>query len=108
MMNARDDTDRSWTLLTNHGRVLLLIAKDPESRIRDLADIAAVTERTAQAIVGDLESAGYLTKTRQGRRNVYVVHLQLPFRHPAEATHTVGELVGLFANDSHSGREGKK
>lgn len=107
-MNARDDTDRSWTLLTNHGRVLLLIAKDPESRIRDLADIAAVTERTAQAIVGDLESAGYLTKTRQGRRNVYVVHLQLPFRHPAEATHTVGELVGLFANDSHPGREGKK
>jgi len=54
--------DRPWTLLTNHGRVLLLIAKDPESRIRDLAKTAEVTERTAQAIVGDLESAGYLTK----------------------------------------------
>lgn len=91
------EDDRSWTLLTNHGRVLLLIAQDPTSRIRDLAEAAGITERSAQAIVGDLERAGYLSKHKVGRRNEYVVHAGQPFRHPAESAHRVGELIDLFA-----------
>ena len=27
----------SWTFLTNHARVLLCIARDPEARLRDIA-----------------------------------------------------------------------
>jgi DNA-binding MarR family transcriptional regulator len=34
------------------------------ARIRDIAATCGVTERTAQAIIGDLEAAGYLTRTR--------------------------------------------
>jgi DNA-binding MarR family transcriptional regulator len=87
---------RTWTLLTNHGRLLLLIADDPGVRVRDLAEAAGITERAATSIVNDLEAAGYLTRAKVGRRNTYSLHLDRPFRHPAEAAHTIGELVTLF------------
>ena len=45
---------RGWTLLTSHGRVLLLIAQNPDMRLRDIAEQAGITERSAQAIVADL------------------------------------------------------
>lgn len=86
----------SWTLLTSHGRVLLLIAQQPDIRLRDVAERALITERAASGIVRDLEQAGYLTRHREGRRNTYVVHTDRAFRHPAEAAHTVGELIGVF------------
>lgn len=92
------DADRHWTLLTNHGRILLLIAQESDVRIRDLADAAGVTERTAQTIVTDLENAGYIRRSREGRRNVYSVNRRQPFRHPAESGHRVGELIDLFAS----------
>ena len=86
----------SWTFLTNHGHILLLLARDPDLRLRDLADRVGITERSAQKIVTELESAGYLTKTKTGRRNAYQVHPDLRFRHPLEADHRVGELLDLF------------
>lgn len=94
------DDERHWTLLTNHGRILLLIAQEPDVRIRDLAASAGVTERTAQTIVTDLEHAGYITKERAGRRNVYTVNRKQPFRHQAESGHKVGELIDLFTDHS--------
>jgi len=76
--------------------VLLLIARDPDIRLRDIADHAQITERAAATIVRDLELAGYLTKARVGRRNRYTVHDELAFRHPAEAEHPVRELIEIF------------
>ncbi|MCA2218988.1 helix-turn-helix transcriptional regulator [Jidongwangia harbinensis] len=89
-----------WTFLTNHAHVLLVIARDPEARLRDVADVVGVTERAAQAIVADLETAGYLTRERIGRRNRYTVNPAGRFRHPAEAEHRVGELLALFTPDT--------
>jgi len=97
-MSTEHDDDRHWTLLTNHGRVLLLIAQAPDARIRDLAESAGITERTAQTIVTDLEHAGYITKERSGRRNIYTVNHRQPFRHPAESDHKVGELIDVFTH----------
>jgi len=96
---SRDDSDSSakpWTLLTSHGRILVLIAANPDLRIRDLAVLAGITERSAQAIVTDLEEVGYIERVKVGRRNTYSLNRDLPFRHPAEADHTVGELIDLF------------
>ena len=90
---------RSWTLLTNHGRILLMLARDPDSRLRDLADEAGITERSVQTIIADLEGSGYVTKQRVGRRNTYRVNRRRPFRHSAEAGHQVGELLDLFAEE---------
>ena len=98
METAIEDSEHQWTLLTNHGRILLIISRDQDLRIRDVALAAGVTERRAQSIIVDLEQAGYISKKREGRRNVYSVNRKRPFRHQAESGHKVGELIDLFAN----------
>ncbi len=87
----------AWTFLTNHARVLIMIARDPGIRLRDVAAACDVTERTVQGIVADLESAGYLTRRRLGRRNRYVVTPGTRFRHRAEADHEIAGLLTLMA-----------
>ena len=86
-------SDHPWRFVTNHAHVLECIATDPAARLRDIAATVGITERTAAAIVSDLEQAGYLTKTRVGRNNHYEVHDELPLRHPQHRHHTVGELI---------------
>lgn len=85
-----------WAFLTSHARVLLTIARDPTTRLRDIAAACRITERTALAIVTDLEQADYLHRERIGRRNQYTLHLHGSFRHPAEADLPVRALVELF------------
>jgi predicted transcriptional regulator len=87
---------RSWTFLTNHGHVLIQLSIDPEARIRDIAADVGITERAAQAILTDLERDGYLTKIKEGRRNRYVIHHELGFRHPAESQHPISDLLRIF------------
>ncbi len=96
----RNDHARGWTFLTNHAHILLAIAREPTARLRDVADSVGVTERAAQAIVADLEAAGYLQRTRVGRRNRYTINPSARFRHPAEADHRIGDLLALFAADA--------
>jgi hypothetical protein len=96
MQSAPPDDHHRWRFVTNHAHVLETIARDPASRLRDIARIVGVTERTAGLIVNDLVAAGYLTKIREGRRNRYDVHEELPLRHPQHRHHTVGELIGLL------------
>jgi len=95
-------TTGRWTFLTNHARVLLEIARDPEVRLRDVAAVAGITERAAQAIVADLEAAGYVTRTRVGRRNRYTVDPKRRFRHPAEADLRIDGLLALFTHREHA------
>jgi len=101
-MNNGEDDRRSWTLLTGHGHVLVEIARDPTARIRDIAAAAGVTERTAQAIVADLEAGGYLTRTRTGRRTIYTVNLDQPFRHQSQDGHLIGPLLALLASEGNA------
>ncbi|SDT21254.1 helix-turn-helix transcriptional regulator [Actinoplanes derwentensis] len=89
-----------WTFLSNHAHVLLAIFRDPTVRLRDVADSVGITERAAQAIVADLEAAGYLSHERVGRRNHYTVNPDGGFRHPAEAGRRIGDLLALFAGDT--------
>jgi hypothetical protein len=63
----------------------------------DIAASCGITERAAQGIIADLEAAGYLTRTRDGRRTVYTVHLDGPFRHPAQPGLQVGPFLELLA-----------
>ncbi len=86
-----------WTFLTNHGHALICIARDPTVRLRDVATQLGVTERTAQVIVNDLADAGYILRSRVGNRSRYVVRHSLPFRHPVERDHAVGDLVDFLA-----------
>src|ERR1700757_4126380 len=96
-MSPPEEHGGSWTLLTGHGHVLVEIARDPGARIRDIAAAAGITERTAQAIVADLEAAGYVTRTRTGRRVRYTVNHDSLFRHPAQEGQRVGPFLSLLA-----------
>ena len=89
-----------WSFLTNHGRVLLCIAHDPGLRLRDIADRLGVTERTAFDIVADLATSGYVTKTRDGRRNRYEIQSHLPVNQAIGRELTIGEVLELFI-DNH-------
>ena len=93
-MSDHDGSGGSWTLLTGHGHVLVEIARNPDARIRDISPAVGLTERTVQAIVADLDAAGYLTRTRVGRRTRYTVNPDSPFRHSAQD----GLRVGPFLN----------
>jgi DNA-binding Lrp family transcriptional regulator len=92
---------RTWTFLTNHARALIAIARNPHSRLRDIAAQIDVTERSAQAIVNDLEEAGYIARTRIGRRNHYSVDSTRPFRHRADADYRVEGLLDVFTHHDH-------
>ncbi|MDH6143495.1 MULTISPECIES: helix-turn-helix transcriptional regulator [Kitasatospora] len=95
-MDTNTGSHRPWTFLTNHARVLSLIAKDPGIRLRDVAAACRLTERAVQTIVADLEAEGYLTHSREGRRNRYQVTPHTQLRHPAEAGRTVAALLQLL------------
>jgi hypothetical protein len=111
-MSESSERGGTWTLLTGHGHVLVEIARNPEARIRDIAAVVELTERAVQAIVADLEAAGYLTRTRTGRRTVYTVDPDKLFRHPAQEGHRVGPFLTLLAEVRDAriarGRKGTK
>lgn len=95
---------RDWTLLSNHGHVLVAIARDPDARVIDLAAAVGITPRATLAILRDLESAGYLTRNRVGRRTEYRIDTHQHFRHPANADHEIGELLRVLSERSPRGQ----
>lgn len=95
-MTPAAESSREWTFLSNHGHVLVHLSRYPDARIRDIADTVGITERSSQAILADLEDAGYLTITRIGRRNSYKVNTGLKFRHPSEANKPISSLLKIF------------
>ena len=86
---------RAWTFLTNHAHVLLVVRRDSQARLRDVAAAVGITERAVQLILSDLEGAGYLRRTRVGRRNEYEV-TGGPLRHPLEQGRAVDDLLNAL------------
>jgi predicted ArsR family transcriptional regulator len=92
-------SDISWTFLSNHGQVLLCIARDPGVRLREIGEQVGITERAAHRIVGELVDAGYLVRERNGRRNRYTItdDRNLPDRLARDRS--IGDLLGVLATD---------
>lgn len=86
----------TWSFLTNHARVLLAIAGDPELRLREIADAVGISERRVHGIVTDLTNSAYLTKEREGRRNRYEVHTQRPLGEDLGGTSPLSVLMALL------------
>lgn len=87
--------EESVSLLTNHAYVLLCIGREPDIRVRDLADEVGITERAAQRIVAELADAGCLTRQRNGRRNKYQLETEKKVQALPGLQITVGDLLGL-------------
>ncbi|OLZ08839.1 helix-turn-helix transcriptional regulator [Sulfobacillus thermosulfidooxidans] len=88
-----------WTFLTNHSQVLLCLARNDKKALtaREIATIVGITERAVQRILDDLEEAGYISRFRDGRRNRYEIHPELPMRHPAQRGRAVKDLLAILA-----------
>jgi len=99
------NSEHGWTFLTNHTQVLLRVAQDPNVRLRDVAEHIGITERAVQRIVSDLTDAGFLERTRVGRRNHYVIKRERAMRHPAQLGHDIGALLDLLELEEPARRE---
>ena len=87
------DTVPGWMFLSNYAHVLICLADNPHARLRDVADRVGITERSALRLVTELESADFLERKREGRRNRYVINRSAHLRHPIESHCTVGQLL---------------
>ena len=87
---------RPVAFLTNSGAVLLCIADDPDVRLRDVAARVGITERAAHAIVDDLVTQGFISRTRVGRRNRYGINAAKALGQSPIAARTVADLLLLL------------
>jgi DNA-binding IclR family transcriptional regulator len=92
-------SERKWTFLSSHGVVLVDVARNNDSTVREIAERAGMTERQAHRVLADLVAEGYLLRSRVGRRNSYRVKRAMPMRHPALSRHVIGELLEVLARD---------
>lgn len=100
---AASQTQTPWTFLTNHAHVLWCIYRQPEIRLREIAELVGITERMVQKIVAELVAAGYVAIQKDGRRNVYELTVNRPLRHPLESHCSVGQLLDLLGRTQPSG-----
>ena len=86
----------TWAFLTNHAHVLLCIARDPDSRARDIAEHVGITERASQRILADLIAEGYVKRAKTGRRNSYKINPRGHLRHPGLRDLSIGSLLDVL------------
>ena len=91
--SATSETSQNWTFLSNHAHVLVCVAKNPDVRLSEVAELVGIRERTVHRIVHELIDAGYISVTKVGRNNVYSVDLDKALRHPLEAEHNIQAIV---------------
>jgi DNA-binding MarR family transcriptional regulator len=98
---------KPWRFVTNHTQVLLCIARDPDTRLRDIAEQVGITERAVQRIVADLVEGGFVDRQRVGRRSRYTLNRTLKMRHPAQFDHEIGEILDLLRLDEPDQSDGR-
>jgi DNA-binding IclR family transcriptional regulator len=84
---------KNWTFLGHHAHILIALSNNPDYKLDELAEILGMTTRSVVNVVNDLVEGGYLTKSRDGRRNHYEIDYSAPLRHHTSATKTVGDLI---------------
>ena len=95
---TKPSAGHGWTFLSNHAHVLICLVRDDDPTLRSIAFHVGITERAVLKILSELEEAGYVERYREGRRNHYEVHVDVPLRHPIEAHRTVGDLIDAVLN----------
>jgi hypothetical protein len=72
----------AWIVLSPHGFVLLYLAANPDSTLRDLSQRLGLTERRLHSVIKDLSSADMVRVEKAGRRNSYRVNSDADLAHP--------------------------
>ncbi len=89
-------TTHPWVFFTNYWLVLLVVAREPNCRMREIAALVGITERRAQSILRELETEGYLKVRKEGRRNVYELNDDARLRHPLTKGRSIKPLLDLL------------
>ena len=82
-----------WTFLTNHARVLSLLANHPRMTAHELSTTIGITERAVRKVIAELYAEGYISKKREGRRIKYRINPDLPLRHETHREIAVGDFL---------------
>jgi DNA-binding Lrp family transcriptional regulator len=82
-----------WGFLTNHGLVLVKVAGNPRSTLREISDAVGITERAALSILRSLEEEGIISRQKEGRRNRYWVDFDALMRHEVPGPYNIGEIA---------------
>jgi DNA-binding transcriptional ArsR family regulator len=85
-----------WKFVTNHALVLCQIAQQPRITVREIALAIGITEKAIHRIITDLETDGYVTKIREGRRLRYWVNPDLRLRGEILQDKAVGDLLEML------------
>jgi predicted HTH transcriptional regulator len=85
-----------WNFISNHGLVLVYIAKHPRSTAREIASAVNVTEWTVHKIISELERDGFVKRKREGRRNAYHVNKNARLRHSIIDHVSVRDFLSLL------------
>ena len=96
LLTIQNSKKLDWTFLSNHSHVLICLFRDPTVRLRDLAVNVGITERAVIRIIEDLEEAGIIIRSKEGRRNKYKINETISLRHPLESHKTIGDLLKLL------------
>lgn len=85
-----------WKFVTNYALVLCQIAQQPRITIRELSMTIGITEKAIHRIITDLETGGYVTKIREGRRLRYRINPDLCLRDEMLQDKAVGDLLEML------------
>jgi DNA-binding transcriptional ArsR family regulator len=85
-----------WKFVTNHALVLCQIAQQPQITMREISLTIGITEKATHRIITDLESDGYVTKIREGRRLRYRINPDLSLRDELLQDKAVGDLLEVL------------
>lgn len=98
MVKSSSSQTKSWTFLTNHTHVLVLLHNEPNLVLREVAKRVGITERAVQRIIADLELGKFVRREKVGRRNRYEVITDKSLRHPIESHRNIGDLLKMISS----------
>ena len=98
----------NWTFFSNYGHVLVCLSGNKGARLRDVAREVGITEHAVQKIVRDMQDAGFITVSKQGRCNRYELNKRRSLRHVLESHCTVGKLLKLVTRPDAATTVAKK
>ena len=98
----------NWTFFSNYGHVLVCLSRNNQARLRDVAYEVGITERAVQKIVKDMQDAGFITVSKQGRCNRYRLNKRKSLRHGLESHCNIGKLLALVTRPDSPGVAAEK
>jgi hypothetical protein len=96
--------DHEWYHCSSHGTVLMQIAANPHTTIKEIADALCLSTRAVWGIVGALRRSGQIRIVKIGRSHHYHVNMEAPFLHPTIHGVKLGALLKGLASAVNTAR----